>query len=72
MDQNEFDVMYRVEEKLWWYRGMRRISRMLIERYSTSRTGLRILDAGCGTGAGLGWLGSRLAVSRHIRSIEPT
>ena len=23
-------------------------------------------------GAGLGWLGSRLAVSRHIRSIEPT
>lgn len=56
MDQNEFDVMYRVEDTLWWYRGMQTITRELIERHCPRRAGLHILDAGCGTGAGMGWL----------------
>ncbi len=63
MDQNEFDVMYRVEETLWWYRGMQRITRELIERYRPPGTALRILDAGCGTGAGLNWLADYGSVS---------
>lgn len=57
MDQNEFDVMYRVEDTLWWYRGMQHITRALISRYiGPTVTKLHILDAGCGTGAGITWL----------------
>lgn len=46
--------MYRVEDTLWWYTGMRRIAESLLgDRLRASR---RILDAGCGTGGNLRWL----------------
>ena len=56
MDPNEFDVMYRVEDTLWWYRGMQHITRSLIQRHYAHGAALRILDTGCGTGAGMRWL----------------
>ncbi len=43
--------MYRLEDRFWWYRGMRAVTRALLERYCAPGGGLRILDAGCGTGA---------------------
>jgi SAM-dependent methyltransferase len=54
--REEYAVMYRVEDSHWWYRGMESITRQVIEqRYS--RGGRRlILDAGCGTGAAMGYL----------------
>src|SRR5688500_797415 len=47
--------MYRVEDTLWWYVGMRRIAEALLD--GRLQPGLRILDAGAGTGGNLRWLG---------------
>ena len=54
MNAAEYEAMYRVEDTMWWYVGMRRISAALLgERL---RRAHRILDAGCGTGGNLRWL----------------
>ena len=45
--------MYRVEDSHWWYAGMERITRAVLERWYRRGEGLRILDAGCGTGAAM-------------------
>lgn len=46
--------MYRVEDSLWWYVGMRRISAAMLD--GRLRSGITILDAGCGTGGNAQWL----------------
>jgi SAM-dependent methyltransferase len=61
MNAEEYEIMYRVEDTLWWYRGMEAISRAVIERNyprGDSATGglIKILDAGCGTGAVMNYL----------------
>lgn len=53
MKLDEYDLMYRVEDTLWWYRGMWAITRAVIERFYARGSRLRILDAGCGTGASM-------------------
>jgi SAM-dependent methyltransferase len=49
----EYEAMYRVEDTLWWYVGMRRISAAVL---GAAPAGAAILDAGCGTGGNLAWL----------------
>jgi ubiquinone/menaquinone biosynthesis C-methylase UbiE len=56
MDAKEYEVMYRVEDFHWWYRGMETITRRVIEQRYPRGSKLRILDAGCGTGAVMGYL----------------
>lgn len=51
MEAHEYETMFSVEDRHWWYVGMRRITSQLVTRYYPGRTGLCILDAGCGTGA---------------------
>ncbi len=51
MNPAEYELMYRVEDRLWWYRGMWRITAALLRLHYPPGAGLRILDAGCGTGA---------------------
>jgi SAM-dependent methyltransferase len=51
MKLEEYRVMYEVEDTYWWYVGMRGIFLSLLNGRYGSRTDLRILDAGCGTGA---------------------
>ena len=58
MRKKEYDAMYKVEDTHFWYRGMRKISETLLEKYFLQKTNARILDAGCGTGAGMMWLKS--------------
>jgi SAM-dependent methyltransferase len=48
--------MYRAEQSHWWYQGMAAITRSIMGIFYTPGSDLRILDAGCGTGAGLVFL----------------
>jgi ubiquinone/menaquinone biosynthesis C-methylase UbiE len=53
MDPREYEIMYRAEQSHWWYQGMAEITRSILEIFYAPGSGLSILDAGCGTGAGL-------------------
>src|SRR5260221_11775951 len=50
MEREQYAIMARREEHYWWYAGMRRVALAVLERALDGRHGLRILDAGCGTG----------------------
>jgi len=59
MNLEEYEVMYQVEDRHWWYLGMERITRSLLERAlppTRKARSLKILDAGCGTGAVMKYL----------------
>jgi ubiquinone/menaquinone biosynthesis C-methylase UbiE len=56
VDPREYDIMYRVEQSHWWYQGMTAITRSILEIFYAPGSDLRILDAGCGTGAGIFFL----------------
>jgi SAM-dependent methyltransferase len=56
MNHEEYAVMYQVEDHHWWYLGMERITCYLLDRQLTQSGTLRILDAGCGTGAVMNYL----------------
>jgi len=46
--------MYRLEDTLWWYRGQRKITQALFDRFlPRGRSPLRILDCGAGSGGSL-------------------
>ena len=56
MEKEEYDIMFRLEESHWWYIGMRRIVNEVLNEFLPQRSGLRILDAGCGTGGMINFL----------------
>lgn len=49
MERREYELMATVEDRQWWYRGLRALAAELFARYAGSRPA-PILDAGCGTG----------------------
>ena len=50
MERAEYEVMAAVEDRHWWYGGMRAIAAAQLDTAYAGRNDLRILDAGCGTG----------------------
>lgn len=56
MEASEYTVMAAVEDRHWWYGGMRAIAAALLDQVYAGRTNLRVLDAGCGTGANVRFL----------------
>jgi len=56
MEAKEYELMYRVEDSHWWYRGMASMAKRLILEFCWRGKRLRILDEGCGTGANMGML----------------
>lgn len=50
MKKEEYQRIFELEEKHWWYLGMRKISEALLLPLIEKRKGLKILDAGCGAG----------------------
>jgi SAM-dependent methyltransferase len=84
MKPEEYQVMYDVEDTHWWYVGMRSIFLSLLDGHYGAGTDLKILDAGCGTGAMLSHLtpygrvvgvdvspeAIRLATSRDVEGCE--
>lgn len=53
MNPNEYELMFQVEDHHWWYQGMEKITRSLLKTFYRPGSRLRILDAGCGTGAAM-------------------
>jgi SAM-dependent methyltransferase len=53
MDPSEYALMYAVEDSHWWYRGMAAITCAFLNRWYPKKEPVRILDAGCGTGAAM-------------------
>ena len=73
MNLEEYEVMYQVEDHHWWYRGMERITCALLERAlppDREARSLKILDAGCGTGAVMKYLARYGAVTGFDFSAE--
>ena len=58
MNPAEYEIMYRVEETHWWYRGLRALIDFALPAHSRS-----LLDIGCGTGMTAAHLGTRCAVT---------
>lgn len=52
MEKSQYQIMSRVEDSHFWYRGMRRITQNILDGYINKKNN-QILDAGCGTGANL-------------------
>ena len=50
MEREQYAVMARREDDHWWYAGMRRVALRVLDRALAGRSGLVVLDAGCGTG----------------------
>ncbi len=54
MRLDEYELMARVEDDLWWYRGLRdTLARTLTHPDIALPEVPKVLDAGCGTGANL-------------------
>jgi len=53
MDPQEYHLMFKVEQTHWWYLGMEKITRAILNKWICPGSNLSILDAGCGTGAGM-------------------
>ncbi|OGF64212.1 hypothetical protein A2661_00510 [Candidatus Giovannonibacteria bacterium RIFCSPHIGHO2_01_FULL_45_24] len=56
MESRVYDDIYAHEDAFWWYRGMRKISKIILDKYVRGVDN-NILDAGCGTGGMLDLLG---------------
>ncbi|MCX7717174.1 MAG: class I SAM-dependent methyltransferase [Candidatus Sumerlaeaceae bacterium] len=54
MPAEEYEAMFRSEERLWWYAGLRETLLWWLRREVPR--GARVLDAGCGTGMNLALL----------------
>lgn len=65
MEREQYDLMFRQEDRHWWYVGMRQISLSLLRSYPPKTSpvgrgrgsGWEILDAGCGSGGTTSFLG---------------
>ena len=59
MDRTEYQRMHAVEDRMWWYRGLRALAAEELGRaLGRSMVAGPVLDAGCGTGGMLARLGS--------------
>lgn len=65
MDADEYRRMAAAEEGHWWYAATRALLRQLLAPHLAP--GMRVLDAGCGTGAAGGWLGG----AHRLVGIDP-
>jgi SAM-dependent methyltransferase len=56
VERIEYERMHAVEDRMWWYRGLRALAVQELARAMRGRDGA-VLDAGCGTGGMLARLG---------------
>lgn len=56
MEAEEYQNIYIHETEHWWYTGMQQITTTLVQALYPQAGDLKILDAGCGTGAAMRYL----------------
>jgi len=56
-----YDRLAALEASHWWWRGLRRVTERVLARSLESAA--RTLDAGCGTGRMLSWIGGRVSAA---------
>jgi SAM-dependent methyltransferase len=62
MERAEYELMHAVEDRMWWYRGLRRLVVDQLTRALSNAPGPgSVLDAGCGTGGMLNVMGPEVA-----------
>lgn len=61
VEQAEYERMHAVEDRMWWYRGLRALVADLLARSLKEAPAGPVLDAGCGTGGMLFKLGAEIA-----------
>ncbi len=62
MERAEYELMHAVEDRMWWYRGLRRLVVDQLTRALSNASGPGpVLDAGCGTGGMLNVMGPHVA-----------
>jgi len=69
----EYRRMFEAEESQWWYAGQRQVAAALLEPWARGKRGLRLLDAGCGSGfnlVALGRLGSAFGIDLAPEAIR--
>lgn len=69
MKFEDYQYLYEVEENLWWFRGMEKITRVLLDEVCADSRKRMILDAGCGTGGMMNFL-ARYANGGQIFGID--
>ncbi len=76
MEPGEYDLIAALEDRHWWYTGMRASARAILRGALAGERGprpLEILEAGCGTGGGLRWLsefGRVTGLDFHPRAVQ--
>jgi SAM-dependent methyltransferase len=73
MEVGEYEIMYKAEDRHWWYLGMTDITRGVLDRWIGRNKQLAILDAGCGTGSILQTLqdyGAPTGIDTHTEALQ--
>lgn len=69
MQAQDYAYLYELEENFWWFRGMREITRSLLNPVCEKGSVQSALDAGCGTGGMLSWL-SQYTGSHRVVGVD--
>lgn len=56
MDIKEYETLFKVEEKYWWFVGQQSLVKKFLNKNYAGRKDLSLLDVGCGTGITLSLL----------------
>ena len=69
MRAQDYADLYALEESLWWFVGMREVTRALLDPFCPPGPRRDVLDAGCGTGGMLTWL-ERYAGGGRVAGVD--